>query len=129
MCHKKIDPIGLALENFDPVGRWREHYPVFKKNEKGQRVVEPGGGIDPVGTLPDGTKISGILDLKKWVVANIDEFSKCLAEKLLMYATGRPLSYVERREIAELVRENKLKQNRFGDLFFSLIDSQAFRTK
>ena len=46
-----------------------------------------------------------------------------------MYATGRPLSYVERREIAELVRENKLKQNRFGDLFFSLIDSQAFRTK
>lgn len=129
VCHKKIDPIGLALENFDPVGRWREHYPVFKKNEKGQRVVEPGRGIDPVGTLPDGTKISGILDLKKWVVANIDEFSKCLAEKLLMYATGRPLSYVERREIAELVRENKLKQNRFGDLFFSLIDSQAFRTK
>ena len=39
VCHKKIDPIGLALENFDPVGRWREHYPVFKKNEKGQRVM------------------------------------------------------------------------------------------
>ena len=79
--------------------------------------------------LPDGTKINGILDLKKWVVGNIDDFSKCLAEKLLVYATGRPLSYVERREIAQLVRENELEKNQFGDLFFSLIDSRAFRTK
>ena len=79
------------------------NYPVFKTCC--QRVVEPGGGIDPAGTLPDGTKISGILDLKKRVVANINEFSGQPRGEALMYATGRLLSYVERREIAELVRE------------------------
>jgi hypothetical protein len=129
VCHKKIDPIGFAFENFDPVGRWRERYPIFTKNEKGQRVVEEGNPVDPTGQLRDGTKINDFLDLKKWVVGNIGSFSECLSEKLLVYATGRPLSYAERKEITRLVQENQLSQNRFEDLLLALIDSRVFRTK
>ncbi|MEM6279837.1 MAG: DUF1588 domain-containing protein, partial [Verrucomicrobiota bacterium] len=82
-CHRHIDPIGFALENFDPVGRWRETWP---------EIDVP---VDPAGVLPDGTRIEGYLDFKKWLVENVDLVSQSLAEKLMIYATGRIPSYAE----------------------------------
>ncbi|MDF1812204.1 MAG: DUF1588 domain-containing protein [Verrucomicrobiales bacterium] len=116
-CHRLIDPLGFALENFDPVGRWRSEWP------------NTGKAVDSTGVLPDGTKINGSADLKKWMVENIDIFSQCLSEKLLTYATGRVPNYAERHEIAEIIQQNKAKGNRFRDLLLDLIDSRTFRTK
>jgi len=116
-CHRKIDPVGFVLENFDPVGRWRDKWP----------------GIDqPInaGTrLPDGTELRDVVDLKHWLVENIDQFSTCLAEKLMTYATGRVPNYSERKELAAIVKQNRENGNGFRDLLLALIDSQTFRTR
>ena len=116
-CHKRIDPVGFVLENYDPVGRWRMDWP------KG------GGKIDPTGVLPDGTPIEDVVDFKRWLTGNVDLFSQCLAEKLLTYATGRLPNYVERKEIAGIVRANHENGNGFRDLVLALIESETFRTK
>lgn len=128
-CHKKIDPIGFALENFDAVGRWRTHYPIDTTNAKGQRVTEDGPEIDSTGQLPDGTQLNDVTDLKRWLVANVDQFSECLSEKLLTYATGRPPNYVERKEIEHIVESNHANGNGFKDLLLALIQSESFLTK
>ncbi len=116
-CHQHIDPLGFALENYDPVGRWRSKWP---KSEQ---------AIDASGVMPDGTRIEGPEDLKKWLVENIDLFSQCVAEKLMTYATGRVPNYAERKEIEAIVKVNKENGNRFRDLIVDLIDSRTFRTR
>jgi hypothetical protein len=116
-CHRKIDPVGFVLENFDPVGRWRENWPGIDRP------------IDATGTLPDGTEIKDIIDFKKWLVANVHLFSECLSEKLLTYATGRVPNYSERQEIAAIVKANQEHGEGFRDLLLDLIESKTFRTK
>ncbi len=128
-CHRKIDPIGFALENFDAVGRWRDHYANWQTDEKGRAVANPAAPVDPTGQLPDGTPIADVVDLKRWIVEHIDEFSQCLAEQLLTYATGREPNYVERKEIAEIVKANHETGNGFRDLLLALVASETFRTK
>ncbi len=116
-CHRRIDPIGFVLENYDPVGRWRTEWPGINTR------------IDPSGILPDGTAIRDAAEFKAWLLKNIDLFSTCLAEKLMTYATGRVLNYAERREIATIVKTNHQNGNRFRQLLLALIDSQTFRTR
>ena len=116
-CHRKIDPVGFVLENFDPVGRWRDEWPGISQT------------IDASSTLPDGTAINNVVDFKAWLVKNVDLFSRCLAEKLMTYATGRVPNYSERKEIAAIVETNQEAKNGFRDLVLALIDSETFRTK
>ena len=116
-CHRKIDAVGLVLENFDPVGRWREKWP---------DIEVP---IDASATFADGTEIRDVVDFKRWLVENIDQFSECLATKLMTYATGRVPNYSERKEITAIVKKNHEAGNGFRDLVLSLIDSNTFRTK
>ena len=127
-CHQKIDPPGFALENFDPVGRWREFYPVYKK-VNGKVVRKDGPLVDSKGTMKDGTVLNDVTDLKRYLVNNIDIFGNCLAEKLLVYATGRDLSFGDRKEVERLVREVREGGNGFQDLIVALVLSESFRTK
>jgi len=115
LCHARIDPIGFVLENYDPVGHWRTQWPGTEAT------------IDASGTLPDGTPVKNPVEFKAWLVANIDLFSTCLAEKLMTYATGRLPNYAERREIEKLVRANREAGKGFRDLFLDLVDSRTFR--
>lgn len=117
VCHRRIDPVGFVLENYDPVGRWRTEWP------KGA------GEIDPTGVLPDGTPINDVVDFKRWLTANVDQFSECLAEKLMTYATGRLPNYTERKEIAQIVMLNHQNGKGFRDLMLALVGSETFRTK
>ena len=117
VCHQRIDPLGLSLENFDPVGRWRSQWPKVDK------------AIDASVVLADGTKIQDVVDLKRWLVANIDPFSLCVAEKLMTYATGRVPNYAERKELADIVRTNRESAGGFRDLVLALIESRTFRMR
>ena len=117
VCHQRIDPFGFVLENFDPVGRWRSNWPKADKT------------IDASVVLADGTKIQDVVDLKRWLVANIDPFSLCVAEKLMTYATGRVPNYAERRELADIARANRESAGGFRDLVLALIESRTFRTR
>ena len=105
------------LENYDPVGRWRTEWPGI--NAK----------IDPSGTLPDGTEIKNAIEFKAWLVDNIDLFSECVAEKLMIYATGRVPNYAEKHEIETVVKKSHENGNGFRDLILALIESETFRTR
>ena len=127
-CHKKIDPPGFALENFDPVGRWRDHYPVYEK--VGEKVVRKDGlPVDAAGVMKDGTRLQDVTDLKQYLIENIDVFGTCLAEKLLVYATGRDLGFGDRREVERIVKKVRQEGNGFQDLIVALVLSESFRTK
>lgn len=130
-CHRKIDPIGFVLENFDPVGRWRTHYPVWTKNEKGEPVKKDGAPVDAKGQFPGGHHFEDIDDLRNYVLENIDHFGACISERLLTYAMGRHPTYAERDEIKHLVEANLAEGSEAGfrDLFLSLITSKTFRTR
>lgn len=127
-CHKKIDPPGFALENFDPVGRWREFYPVYEKVDN--KVIRKNGlPVDATGTMKDGTVLNDVTDLKRYLVENIDIFGNCLAEKLLVYATGRDLGFGDTKEVERIVAEVRESGNGFQDLIVALVLSESFRTK
>ena len=121
-CHADIDPLGFVLENRNPIGKWRTTYPSKVKKKKGLPV-------DASGTLPNGTKLNDVTDLKKYLVDNPEFFANCLAEKLMVYATGRPMNYRERKIIKQIVIKNIKNANGFQDLVIDLIDSEIFKAK
>lgn len=116
-CHTRIDPFGLVLENYDPVGRWRDTWP--KSNKPVASAV----------TLPDGTPVGDALELKQWLVRNIDLVAANYGEKLLTYATGRLPNYAERQEIRALVSDIRRTGGGTRDLTLALINSKTFRTR
>ena len=127
-CHKKIDPPGFVLESFDPVGRYRKHYPVYQ--QKGDSVVTAKG--QPVNTataLSDGTQLNDVSDLKRHLTANPDVFARCLTEKLLVYATGRRMNYGDHKVIEKIVDRVRKRGNGFQDLIVEIVLSPAFGTK
>jgi hypothetical protein len=115
-CHKKIDPIGLALENFDHIGRFRTRY--AKKSL-----------IDPSGEMPDGTKFNGAAGIRGYLLARPQQFTKCLTEKLLTYALGRRLAFTDRTEIDRIVGMSAKRGYGFRDLIQHIVASQAFQLK
>lgn len=116
-CHTRIDPFGLVLENYDPVGRWRDAWP------------KSGKAIDAAVVLHDGTRVGDAVGLKKWLVANIDLVAANYGEKLMTYATGRVPNYAERREIRGLVEAVRRRGGGTRDLTLALIGSETFRTR
>lgn len=128
-CHKKIDPLGFVLENFDPVGRWRTNYPVHGTSAKGKPTVEAGAEVNANGTYPGDATFENVNDLKDYVVDNIDKFENCLSGKLLTYATGRELSYAEREEIRQIVDRVIADNGGFRDLLLALVRSNTFRQR
>ncbi len=115
-CHRKIDPYGFALENFDPVGAFRARY-------DSKRPIEAGA------TTPDGHTFKDIVELKQILVAQKDDFARCLTEKLMVYATGRPLARGDRPAIAELIAQAKERGYGLHDLVLQIVESRAFQTK
>ena len=116
-CHRKIDPMGFAFENFDPIGRWRTHYP------KGRGV------IDASTTTSSGRKVKDIVEFKKLLLEREDRIARCLTEKMLAYSTGRILEPTDRGEVDEIVGQLEAKGNRLRELIKLVVRSQAFRTK
>ncbi|MCB1120740.1 MAG: DUF1592 domain-containing protein, partial [Verrucomicrobiae bacterium] len=119
-CHRKIDPLGFALENFDPIGGWRERYP---------RTRGEGPIIDASGQLPNGTEFHGIQDFKEVLQDRLDQFAHCLTEKLLVYSMGRTLEVTDRPEVNAIVEQLKERGYGMQDLVLLVVQSEAFQTK
>lgn len=128
-CHKKLDPIGFVLENYDAIGQWRDVYPIHTAGPKGTTVIKPGPPVDATATMPDGTPLKDVLDLKNYVVAHIDQFAGCLAEKLFLYGTGRVPDYAERKSLHLAANRVLKEKGGFRDLLLAVIESEAFRTR
>jgi hypothetical protein len=114
-CHKVMDPIGFAMENFDAVGAWR--------------TKEPGGPIDASGNLADGTKIDGVVSLREALVKHPDQFVNTVAEKLLTYALGRGLSYNDMPVVREVVRDSAQQNYRFTSIVLGIVRSAPFQMR
>jgi hypothetical protein len=117
-CHRKIDPPGFALENFDAIGGWRVAY-----DDKGKLKV------DASGATPDGGEFRDIVGFKKLLAEHKDQFTRCLTEKLLTYATGRRLTIADRRHVDEITRQAREANYGLADLVSLVVRSEAFQSK
>ncbi len=115
-CHRKIDPIGLSLENYDYVGAWRDRY--------SKQLA-----IDSSGELPDGTTIPGPDGIKTFLLERPEQFTQCLTKKLFVYALGRRLSFADRDDIDQIVSTMPTHNYGFRDLIQKIVASEAFHIK
>ena len=114
-CHRLMDPIGFALENYDAVGRWR--------------TVDANTPIDASATLFDGSSINGVAGLQAAILKNPDLFVSTLAEKLLTFATGRGVAYYDAPAVRKIVREAGADDFRFSSLVMGIVNSTPFRMR
>lgn len=114
-CHNIMDPMGFALENFDLVGSWRD-----------KDGVSP---IDSSGKLADGTPINGVDDLRKALLSRTDAFMTVAAQKLFIYALGRPTTYLDMPDVRAIVRRAGADDNRFSALVLGVVDSGPFQKR
>jgi mono/diheme cytochrome c family protein len=117
-CHRMIDPLGLALENFDAVGAWRTR-------DGGTR----GNLVDASGQLVDGTPIDGVVELRDALVRDPQVFVRTMTEKLLTYGTGRGLTASDMPAVRAIARESERHDFRFSSLILEIVRSVPFRMR
>ncbi|WP_302117362.1 DUF1592 domain-containing protein [Allorhodopirellula heiligendammensis] len=123
VCHRNIDPLGFALETFDPIGRWRTKYPKPKNKSVAARV-------DPSGTLPSGETYSDFAGFKEVLVeSRRDHFVRNLIEKLLTYATGRHMERRDQYEIDRIVEVVRADGDGLHTMVTEVLTSEIFRSR
>ncbi|MDH4066273.1 MAG: DUF1592 domain-containing protein, partial [Acidobacteriota bacterium] len=108
-CHRVIDPLGLALENFDVTGKWRNN--------------DHGVPVDPTGELYDGTKIDGPSGLRAALLAHEDTLWRSFTENLMTYALGRQVEYFDMPAIRSIVRDAATKEYRMSAFIMGVVNS------
>ncbi len=114
-CHKVMDPLGFSLENFDAVGQWRN--------------TDDGSKIDPSGTLFNGAKVSGPVELRSALTANPEIFTGVLTERLMTYALGRGVEYSDMPAIRAILKDAARNDYRFSSIVLGIVKSTPFDTK
>jgi hypothetical protein len=114
-CHKAMDPIGFALENFDGVGRWRS--------------TEEGAAIKTAGTLLNGADVDGIVGLRRNLAAQPEIFVGVMTEKMLTYALGRGLEYYDMPAVRKIVQDGRSRDFHFSSIVLGIVRSTPFQMK
>jgi hypothetical protein len=114
-CHKLMDPIGLALENFDGIGRWR--------------TTDNGAIIDAASELADGTKIDGPVALRQAVLRRPDMFARNITEMLMSYGLGHGLEHHDMPFVRAIVRDAERSGYRFSSLVLGIVKSAPFQRR
>ncbi len=114
-CHKLMDPLGFALENFDATGKWRS--------------TEAGSKIDASGVTPDGTPLNGPADLRDYLMSRPDQFATTVTEKLLTYALGRGIEEYDRPIIRKIVRDSAPGNYKWSALVIAIAESTPFQMR
>jgi Protein of unknown function (DUF1588)/Protein of unknown function (DUF1585) len=113
-CHNMMDPLGFALENFDAVGRWRTR--------------DGRDEINASGKLPDGTAFNGVAELKQLLSSSrTEQFTRCFAEKMLIYALGRGTEYYDKCAIDKIVAYAAANDVKFAFVVAGIIESDPFQ--
>ena len=114
-CHKVMDPIGLSLENFDHVGKWR--------------TTDGKTPIDAKAQLVDGTTLDGPLSLRRALLERSDVFATVATEKLLTYASGRAVQYQDMPAVRAIIRDAAREKYRFSSLVIGIVKSTPFQMR
>jgi mono/diheme cytochrome c family protein len=115
-CHRNIDPVGFALENFDAVGQWRDQ-------------TREGLAIDSAGVLSDGTKIDGPAALRRALLSRPDVFTATITEKLLIYALGRGLEPVDMPVVRNIIRGAAGQNYAMQAIVLGIVKSNPFQMR
>jgi mono/diheme cytochrome c family protein len=115
-CHRLMDPLGFALENFDGLGQWRDS-------------IGTGGPIDASGVLPDGTKFEGPAGLRDVLMSKRDMFVETFTEQLLTYALGRGVEEYDRPVLRQILREAASDDYRWSSIILGIINSAPFQMR
>lgn len=118
-CHSKIDPIGIAFDNYDAIGRWRT-----VENIKDGTGADP--TLDPSGELPDGRKFADAAGFKKILLDDIDRFAAAFTEKLATYALRRGMTFSDRSELKRIAEEAKRNDYQIVSMIENLVCSPLF---
>jgi len=124
-CHQKIDPPGFALESYDVIGGWRQHYRALP--EKGR--WKDGPEVDPSYHLTNGEGFDDIDGFKSMVLARPEKIARNMVEKLLTYSTGASTTFTDRREIDQIVRDAETDEYGFRSLIHACVQSAIFQSK
>jgi mono/diheme cytochrome c family protein len=114
-CHKVMDPVGFALENFDAIGRWR--------------ASDDGVKIDPSGTLFNGARVDGAVALRQTLTSRPEVFVGVMTEKLLTYALGRGVEYYDMPAVRKIVHDAGTRDFKFSSLIAGVVKSTPFQMK
>jgi mono/diheme cytochrome c family protein len=114
-CHKVMDPIGLTLENFDHVGKWR--------------TLDGKTAIDATAQLVDGTTLDGPISLRRALLERSDVFATVATEKLLTYASGRAVQYQDMPAVRGIIRDAARDKYRFSSLVLGIVKSAPFQMR
>src|SRR5207245_751650 len=115
-CHRNMDPVGFALENFDAVGQWRD-------------TTREGLKIDSSGVLVDRTLVNGPAELRKALLARPDVFVGTVTEKLLIYALGRGLDPSDMPVVRHIVKQASAEDYRFLSIVMGIVESSPFQKR
>jgi hypothetical protein len=124
-CHERMDPFGLALENFDGIGTWRTELEI------------PGAATSPAPAhnvpldvdvaLAKGGDLDGAVAVKEWLVTHHDRFERTLARRLLTFAVGRPMEFLDEPLVEEITSNAVTEGHRFSAFALGVVTSRAFR--
>ncbi len=120
MCHRSIDPFGLALENYDAVGGWRTAY--YQEDPTSADEIP----VESSTVTPDGAALDGAAAIKEYLMARPDRFTRTLAHLLLEYATGRKLTPADKEAVRTIVAEEPKEGYGLRDLVARLVTSEVF---
>ncbi len=128
-CHRRIDPLGHALQNFDAGGLWREvEYTEFFQNWKAiqSKQVFP---IDASGQLPNGPQFTGFFGLRDAIATREQEFARGLIEHLISYALGRPCGFSDQEMVESILNKARSKGMTLRAIIHALVESPEFQSK
>jgi len=121
-CHRSIDPLGFAFDNYDAIGRWRTHE--FVQTGTGAHPV-----VDAAGTMPDGRSYTGPEEFKELLSENLDGFAETLVEKLATYALRRAMTVDDREQIKAVAASCRDDGYRLRTMIEALVMSDLFRKR
>jgi hypothetical protein len=130
-CHRKIDPVGYGLENFDAAGQWRteDSYQVIAANGKPDPTLKKSWTIEAAAALHKGPAFQDFYGLRDIVASRSGNFAHGFSEALLEYALGRPLGFRDEPVVADIVRQAEGKNLAMREFVHAIVRSQEFHTK
>jgi hypothetical protein len=112
-CHRRMDPMGFSLENFDALGKWRSE--------------SDGAPVDASATLPDGTRFDGLPGLRSFLASHQEDFVRTFASKLLAYGMGRGIEYTDLPAIRKISRDSAKDDYRWSSVLLGVVNSVPFK--
>jgi hypothetical protein len=117
VCHRAMDPLGFALENFDAIGKWRDTSGAARSP------------VDASGVLPDGTKFDGPAELQAMLLKRPAQFANTVTEKLFTYALGRGLEYYDAPGVRKILQTAAPGDYRWSSIIMGIVQSDQFQMR